>query len=98
MSALPLNADIKRTSLEVRFVPNAEVALFIDQRVAAGISNLVSTRRLIDLPLQADEGSCGNQSAPTLREDDLYRQTGRFLTNPKLPVRRSEAESRRVNL
>lgn len=54
--------------------------------------------RLNDLPLQAGEESCGNQSAPTLREDDLYRQTGRCLTNPKLPVRRSEAEGRPVNV
>ena len=52
----------------------------------------------IGLPLQAGEGSCGNQSVPTLRRDDLHRQTGRCLRDPKLPVRRSVVEDRPVNV
>ena len=48
--------------------------------------------------LQAGEESCGNQTAPTPRRDDLHRQTERYLTGPKLPVRRSEVEGRPVNV
>src|SRR5450631_3547732 len=37
--------DMQRPRRHFRVGPNAEVALFIYQRVAAGISNLVPTRR-----------------------------------------------------
>lgn len=46
MSACSPTAAEDQTSSDRRLRPNAEVALFIDQRVAAGISNLVSTRAL----------------------------------------------------
>jgi hypothetical protein len=46
MSALVLIPDLSRPLRRFRNMPNAEVALFIDQRVAAGISNLVSTAAL----------------------------------------------------
>ena len=49
-------------------------------------------------PLQAGEGSSGNQSAPTPRPDDLHRRTGRCLTDPKPRARRSEVEGRPVTV